>query len=319
MLRDLLTSYQYGAYLTLRNIPVSPSNPEWAVTLMPYISICYAHTYYLFFGDLERKLNRALKGPRLPEEPAAAPAADGNVEIQDREEGIGTALFRLGGALVNLFDADGAEIVVEVGENGGAGFNRREEIPVEMEVVIENGNEVNEEELERAIQEEIQAMEEEQQQDNAAPQNPVVDQEQEDDPAQPPPIRDARAEEAPGNQNGNNNGNNQQPAEDNRASTTLSDVVNGIVTQLLFPVVSAGIGEVLRHTLPGDWVAPTASRRPAGLLQHRWGRSLVGGCLFVVLKDALRLYGKYRRVEVKKQRKVKNVERRRDKTSITAP
>jgi hypothetical protein len=70
------------------------------------------------------------------------------------------------------------------------------------------------------------------------------------------------------------------------------------------------MGELIRATLPKARVT-RGWRRPAGLLQEQWGRSLVGGCLFVVLKDAIALYTKYRRVQVKANRRVRNVERRR--------
>ena len=77
----------------------------------------------------------------------------------------------------------------------------------------------------------------------------------------------------------------------------------------MFPVVSYGMGELLRITVPKAWVASPGSRPPTGLLQQRWGRSLVGGCLFVVLKDKFPLYIKYRRVEVKRNRKVRSVKK----------
>ena len=40
------------------------------------------------------------------------------------------------------------------------------------------------------------------------------------------------------------------------------------------------------------------------LLQEKWGRSLVGGCLFVVLKDAVMLYARWRMVEMHRKRRV---------------
>ncbi len=44
--------------------------------------------------------------------------------------------------------------------------------------------------------------------------------------------------------------------------------------------------------------------KQVGLLQQKWGRSVVGGCLFVVLKDAITLYCKWRRAKNQGKRKV---------------
>ncbi|CAK7275281.1 hypothetical protein SEPCBS57363_006601 [Sporothrix epigloea] len=54
-----------------------------------------------------------------------------------------------------------------------------------------------------------------------------------------------------------------------------------------------------------------------GLLQERWGRSLVGGLILIVLRDAWRLLLKYRRAQMKQQRRIRNVERRRNNNTTT--
>ena len=48
-----------------------------------------------------------------------------------------------------------------------------------------------------------------------------------------------------------------------------------------------------------------------GLLQQRWGRSVVGGCLFVVLRDALMLYVKWRMARMQRERRVLNYDDRK--------
>ena len=82
---------------------------------------------------------------------------------------------------------------------------------------------------------------------------------------------------------------------------------------LLFPSVAASVGELLRIILPRSWVAlplirgrwgVTTTQTPAGLLQTRWGRSLVGGCLFVVVRDALRLYVRWKMATMHRKRRV---------------
>lgn len=91
------------------------------------------------------------------------------------------------------------------------------------------------------------------------------------------------------------------------------DVAFTIMGALFFPAISSLMGDLLKHTLPKKWVMKTVlslSHRemkalPAtGLLQEKWGRSIVGGCLFVVLKDALILYVKWKRARDQGKRRV---------------
>ena len=68
------------------------------------------------------------------------------------------------------------------------------------------------------------------------------------------------------------------------------------------------MGEILKVSLPLSWTkAPGRwSRRSEGILQSRIGRTIIGGCMFVVLKDALFLYSKYSMAQNHKKRKVLN-------------
>jgi hypothetical protein len=101
------------------------------------------------------------------------------------------------------------------------------------------------------------------------------------------------------------------------STTRLADTILGA---LLFPTASAAMGMLLKLLLPKSWTTASkpyfglAGRK--GLLQAKWGRSIVGGCLFVVLKDALVLYTKYRRAQQHRERRVvdyKGSKGRRDK------
>ncbi|KAI1467610.1 uncharacterized protein F4812DRAFT_430156 [Daldinia caldariorum] len=85
---------------------------------------------------------------------------------------------------------------------------------------------------------------------------------------------------------------------------------NFLAGSLLFPGVCYGMGELLRYVLPSRLVNRPASGFPTGLLQERWGRSLVGGCLFVVLKDVFFLWVKYRRIMTRSSRRIRNAENR---------
>lgn len=79
-----------------------------------------------------------------------------------------------------------------------------------------------------------------------------------------------------------------------------------IVGALLFPALGAAMGELLKLALPYAWRTPprTWERRSAGLLQTRWGRSVVGGCLVVLLKDSLVLYSRYHLAQTQRKRTV---------------
>ncbi|KAK2802696.1 hypothetical protein FQN51_004220 [Onygenales sp. PD_10] len=91
---------------------------------------------------------------------------------------------------------------------------------------------------------------------------------------------------------------------------------------LLFPAISASMGGVLKMALPKSWTTPPLSSsssssssismlergKAAGLLQSRWGRSVVGGCLFVLLKDALVLYCRWKLAKTHRKRRVLDYE-----------
>jgi hypothetical protein len=119
-------------------------------------------------------------------------------------------------------------------------------------------------------------------------------------------IPQPEGEEGAGNGNGNNNNaQGQAQAQPNwpnglefrqDVSATLS--ADTIMGALFFPAVAAAMGEVLKISLPAKWVGRGVGVRVGGrggLLMEKWGRSLVGGCLFVVLKDVVTLYCKWKK------------------------
>jgi hypothetical protein len=97
-----------------------------------------------------------------------------------------------------------------------------------------------------------------------------------------------------------------------------------ILGALIFPSIAASMGELLRITLPVSWVTPprgvtttswlggwlgagamqSGKGRSTGFLQTRWGRSLVGGCLFVGMKDMVMLYVRWKMAQNHRKRKV---------------
>ncbi|KAF2712260.1 hypothetical protein K504DRAFT_464343 [Pleomassaria siparia CBS 279.74] len=76
----------------------------------------------------------------------------------------------------------------------------------------------------------------------------------------------------------------------NFSTTSLADTILGA---LVFPSVAAVAGEVLKAVLPKSWTT-VPPLKPTGFLQTRWGRNILGGCLFVGIKDAVMLYVRWK-------------------------
>ncbi|KAH6856951.1 hypothetical protein B0I37DRAFT_87269 [Chaetomium sp. MPI-CAGE-AT-0009] len=310
-------SVLYGATLIAQdNLPTWPPSPQWAVTLMPLVQLSYSYLLHDLFGPLERRLNRALRGlPATEDEPEQAPRlaplrpADRNGQEGDGIRGAWTNLTR---AVRGLFGDEPAD------EPPAAGW----EVHHRFEMRIGDGGgedevDEDEEDAEDIILDEL---------DRVAQQR---DGQQEPQP-QPQAAEDQNDEggngngdqggNAGGNAGGNggangggNEGGNANGDENNDGISLFTHIINNIVTSLLFPAISYSMGELIRVVVPKGWVSPARSwrnRTPPGLLQQRWGRSLAGGCLFVVLRDVFALYTKYRRVQVRTKRRVKNVDRK---------
>ncbi|KAK3045599.1 hypothetical protein LTS18_013678 [Coniosporium uncinatum] len=113
--------------------------------------------------------------------------------------------------------------------------------------------------------------------------------------------------------NGNDNG-----GEGHGFNISLSGATNQVLGALAFPTIAALMGELLKLTLPKAWVTmpfnklPFGGRlavRPTGLLQQKWGRTLVGGCMFVALKDALMIYVRWKMARNHRFRRVLDYDR----------
>lgn len=81
-------------------------------------------------------------------------------------------------------------------------------------------------------------------------------------------------------------------------------VVYKVIGSLAFPILSASVGALLSLCLPPSWSKPPSLGRPTGLLQTRFGRSLVGGMLFVGIKDVAVFYSRYRLAREHRERRV---------------
>jgi hypothetical protein len=90
-----------------------------------------------------------------------------------------------------------------------------------------------------------------------------------------------------------------------------------VLGALAFPAVAAGMGGLLTHVLPRTWLsASNSSNGRPGLLSTKWGRSVVGGCLFVVLKDALVLYCRWKLAQGHRSRRILNYDKKTKKYSL---
>lgn len=119
-----------------------------------------------------------------------------------------------------------------------------------------------------------------------------------------------------------------------------SSVATSVLGALAFPAISTGMGQLLEHVLPKSWtttpithpqpISPFSSetltsiwslitgrvgeKTASGmtrlpLLQTRWGRTVIGGCLFIVVKDFVMLYWRYRLAKNHRQRRIMDWDR----------
>jgi hypothetical protein len=98
-----------------------------------------------------------------------------------------------------------------------------------------------------------------------------------------------------------------------------SGIGETVLGALAFPAVAAGMGGLLSYVLPDSWMSSAnwVNGRP-GLLRHRWGRSVVGGCLFIVLKDALVLYCRWKLAQTHRQRRIMDYDKKTKEYTLTS-
>ena len=97
----------------------------------------------------------------------------------------------------------------------------------------------------------------------------------------------------------------------NAVPIILNVLLEKTLGALFFPFAAAAVGQTLKLTLPLRWVASPKTAwwgRPkaTGFLQTQFGRTVAGGCLFVVLRDSVSLYSKFRMAQLHRQRRIAN-------------
>ncbi|KAJ6445478.1 RING finger domain-containing protein [Purpureocillium lavendulum] len=320
----------YGMYHVMHedDFMTWPPSPQLAMAIFPYIRSVYFNLWKEFVLPREARLNRQLaglppvedgQGPGRGQAPRQGAA---NNQRNEQERNADGGIVGLLQAILDALDPDDDE-----GHAAGGNDIDRIEIVQDGADVLDDDQggeimvELQIEEIELDANGEPVAQEQ--------PPNPLEDEE-------PEPHPDVWGEDAPlqGGDHGGppavavqdvpdqNEGGHEAPQAPPRRmgiGAILSNVSNAIVGALIMPGISFAMGEALRLVLPKTWTS-MGPRNPwsrygmvgrPGLLQQQWGRSLVGGCLYVVLKDAVRLYTKSRRVAAMGNRRVKNVDRRR--------
>lgn len=285
-----------------------PPSPQLAIAVFPYIRSVYWNIWREFFQPYEIKLNRQILG--LPAvEPQGGDADQRNLRAERNAEG------GVVGFLQSILDALGPEEGEE--EEGGPPGEIQGGIRIGRDDGADRGRPNNEADLILDVE---LIVGEDDDNENPAGAQPDVD-------AAPAPDipRVPQPQPQPQNPAGPEHGHEVPPAPPaNRPGlgTILSNASNALVSALIIPGISFVMGEALRLVLPSSWVSGPSSplssaqarfwaRQKPGLLQQQWGRSLVGGCLYVVLRDFIRLYAKHRKVATMGHRKVRNIDRAR--------
>lgn len=303
-----------------------PPSPRLAIALFPYVRSVYYNLWREFVLPYEIKLNRQIMG-LPPVDPNAQAQQGNNQRRQAQGNGEGGFLGLLQGVLDALdpddedddMQGNGAERfeIVHGGEidaNGNPGEDAEVMIELRIEEVEDIGENLNAAAHENEVHVEL---------DGDGDRGQLGDQEQEPIPAPGEGEAEANLGAIAADdqqQQAQHEAPQAPPARRMGLGALLSGMSNAVVSALILPGVSFVMGEALRLALPKSWTS-SASRNPwalyagvggrPGLLQQQWGRSLVGGCLYMVLKDVVRVYAKSRRVAAMSHRRVKNVDRKR--------
>ncbi|CCU74569.1 unnamed protein product [Blumeria hordei] len=82
---------------------------------------------------------------------------------------------------------------------------------------------------------------------------------------------------------------------------SASQIAALVVGALSFPFIATATGDILNHSLPSSFVTTSLGYSwrnkvvKRGLMTEKWGRTIVGGCMLVLLRDAVTLYCKWKR------------------------
>lgn len=266
---------------------VWPPTPSLAFTMLPYLRSAYNICYNKMFAKLERSWVAAVR-PRAGELDQEGQLGEGGANNAGNGDGGVDGIQGIQGANNNN-DNDIAQARNEEDElDELVGFN--------LQIQFNLGDINGEDDDDGAVEAAAQAAAAAAVADNENGQAPAGQQQQQNNNANANGGAIARAGAGGGGGRG-----------EDILSGSIADTVLGA---LVFPAVSSTMGSLLKLILPNSWTNPLNPKARPGLLQSKWGRSVVGGCLFVVFKDFVRLYCRWKIAQSHRKRKVLNYDRR---------
>lgn len=250
-----------------------PPSAALSVAMLPYLRAAYNTYYEHVWAPKERKWLKSIQ-------PRAGDAQAGTGEGDQDDDVEGQLVPDDGDGVVELnIDLNIIEEFVEH-EDAGDDDQEQQQQPNEQE----QGGEQQVPGIERGPAPPLHQPPLDVAEAEAAPQN---------HPPVPPPPRQWRREE--------------------NVLISTTRIADTVLGALIFPSVAAAVGELLRVSLPLSWIRPQAGGRPTGMLQTRWGRSLIGGCLFVAVKDAVMLYVRWKMAQNHRKRRVLDYDKAKGK------
>lgn len=278
---------QYSVFQVLNKHPQEimewPPSPGLTLATLPLFRIGYSEAHKYFFQDLEKKWNQAVQ--RQPREGETAEdvarAAEAREERHELEVGI-----ELGPIEDDGTDEEDADIPDVLDQQQG---NAQQQADL-LNMIRERVNLVNAEEAAELAEE----LGMNNPQDNVQPQQNA-----------PPDAVEQHVNAIEG-----------------RLNLVTDGLATTVMGALFFPAISWAMGSLIKISLPKTWVKEPhvlRSWRSAeklswskGFLQTQFGRSIAGGCLFIVLKDAAVLYYKWKRAKDMRKRRIMNYRERND-------
>jgi hypothetical protein len=124
----------------------------------------------------------------------------------------------------------------------------------------------------------------------------------------PPAVEHPVQQQPQPQQNDAQHGNRNRQVVPRAAKFSITKTLVKASLALTFPSIAFTCGELLQLVLPRSLTRSAAYSRP-GLLHSTWGRSFVGGAMFLVIKDMFQLYVKYRTVVNRSMRRIPSVPR----------
>ena len=290
-----------------------PPSPALTLAVLPYIRTTYNELYKHTFSDLEKQWDTAVqRKPRegeTAEQIAAEQEAQGDeggfldieVELVEHDEAMPEDIQQAGDAAQAGRHGDEAGMARE-------GLEAAQGLRAQLQRQIDTGNPLNDQEAVDMAREGLLAAQNlrDQLQRQVDAGNPLNDADARRlEEAGRDAIRDvdairerlnAAAAQPPQNGRRRVNDGNGWEIRQNVSTTQIASTVMGA---LFFPAISSLMGDLLKIALPAKWISKESSRWgvkvSGGMLKEKWGRSIIGGCLFVVLKDAVTLYCKWKK------------------------